>query len=189
MRSEFKPVGVLSRVTAILALLLTAPLALWPILQAALRGRRVFRPVVAIRPRMRGTPLTGDTMVYYELGKARGWLRRWPQLWNVARGQFAWVGNRPLAPKQARLLSNDFERLWFAVRPGLISLADTESGSDVLDDGARANASYYAAHANWRLDWKVFLRALFLFAFGVSVSRAREACSRFFHAGRERKAY
>jgi hypothetical protein len=151
---------------------------------------KAFRPLLAVRPQPCGAPpVTGDTTVYYELQKTRGWLRRWPQLWNIVRGQFAWVGNRPLNPQQAARLANDSERLWLTTRLGLLCLADTESGCDIRDEEARAHASYYAAHANRWLDWKIFLRALFLFVFGVSVTRAREAFARFFNLQGERKAY
>ncbi len=186
----FQPIGPLSRVTAFWALLVTAPLALFPILRQRLRGRRAFRPLLAVRPQLRGTlPVTGDTMVYYELRNTRGWLRRWPQLWSIVRGQFAWVGNRPLSPKQAGRLRNESERLWLTTRLGLLCLADTEAGCDLCHEESRAHATYYAVHANWRLDWKIFLRAVFLFIFGVSVSRTRDACSRFLHLQAERKAY
>ena len=158
-------------------------------LRARLKGLRVFRPLLAVRPQPGGTPpAPGDTLVYYELRGVRGWMKRWPQLWNVMQGQFAWVGNRTLNPRQAARLTNDFERLWLATRLGLLCLADTESGCDLCDEKARAHASYYAAHASWRLDWKIFLRAVFLFVFAISVSRAREICARFLRLRSERKA-
>jgi len=179
-RSAFRPVGMLSRITALFALILTAPFALIFILSAKLHKVSAFRPLLAVRPRISGPlPVTGDTMVYYELANTRSWFRRWPQFWNIVRGQFAWVGNRPLKPSQAARLTNEFERLWLTTRLGLICLADTESGCDVRNEEARAHASFYAAHANWVLDWKIFLRAVFLFAFGISLSRAREACAHY----------
>ena len=177
-RSAFRSVGLPSRVAALLALVLTAPFALIFILSAKFNKVRAFRPLLGVRPRIAGPlPVVGDTLIYYELANTRSWFRRWPQLWNIVRGQFAWVGNRPLKPSQAARLGNEFERLWLTSRLGLICLADTESGCDVRNEEARAHASYYAAHAHWVLDWKIFLRAVFLFAFGISVSRAREACA------------
>ena len=176
--SAFRPVGLTSRAAALIALVLTAPFALIFILLAKCHKVRALRPLLGVRPRIAGPlPVVGDTMIYYELANTRSWFRRWPQLWNIVRGQFAWVGNRPLKPSQAARLTNEFERLWLTSRLGLICLADTESGCDVRNEEARAHASYYAAHANWVLDWKIFLRAVFLFAFGISVSRAREACA------------
>lgn len=178
--SAFRPVGLPSRAAALVALVLTAPFALVFILSAKFHKVRAYRPLLGVRPRIAGPlPVVGDTLVYYELANTRSWFRRWPQLWNIVRGQFAWVGNRPLKPSQAARLSNEFERLWLTSRLGLICLADTESGCDVRNEEARAHASYYAAHSNWVLDWKIFLRAVFLFAFGISVSRAREACAHY----------
>jgi lipopolysaccharide/colanic/teichoic acid biosynthesis glycosyltransferase len=118
--------------------------------------------------------MAGDTLVYYQFVGVPGWLRRWPQLWSILRGDFCWIGNRPLTPREAARLSNDFERLWLTSPLGLISLADTEAGSGFFNDEARAHASYYAVRASRGLDATIFGRALFLFLFGVPYSRARE---------------
>jgi lipopolysaccharide/colanic/teichoic acid biosynthesis glycosyltransferase len=76
----------------------------------------------------------------------------------VVRGDFAWVGNRPLSPAQVADLSSDFERLWLAAPIGLISLAHAEGATDVSE--ARPWASLYASQANWRLDLSIIMRAL-----------------------------
>jgi len=175
-RSAFQPAGLLGRLAAAWAITLTLPLALFPVLKAWLLGRRVLRPMLAVRPQPAGAvPMAGDTLIYYQFAGVPGWLRRWPQLFNILRGDFGWIGNRPLSPREAGRLTNDFERLWLAAPLGLISLADTEAGtSRFFDDEARAHASYYAAQANWRLDLVIFARAVFLFVFGFPYSRARE---------------
>jgi hypothetical protein len=173
-RTVFSPVGLLSRLAAAWAITLTLPLALYPVLKAALQGRRVLRPLLAVRPQSNGIPMAGDTLVYYQFVGVPGWLRRWPQLWSILRGDFCWIGNRPLTPREAARLSNDFERLWLTSPLGLISLADTEAGSGFFNDEARAHASYYAVRASRGLDATIFGRALFLFLFGVPYSRARE---------------
>jgi hypothetical protein len=188
-KAVFKPVGILSRVMALVALLVTSPLALNAMIRSKLRGLNAFSPLLAVRSGQRGALRAGNMLVYHELSHVRGVVRRWPQFWNIVRGEFGWVGNRPLNLHQAGKLANDFERLWLAGRPGLISLADTESGSDVLDDQARACSSYYSAHASRWLNCKIILRALFLLCFGISVSRAREAAWRILNAVIERKAY
>lgn len=175
----FQPVGICSRVAAFSAMLLSSPFALLAMARSRFRRAPLFRAQIAVRPQpANGASLPGDTITYYELTNTRGWLRRWPQLWSIVRGDFAWVGNRPLNPRQAGRLTNDFERLWLTTRPGLISHGDTETGSSRFDDEARVHASYYAARASWRLDWKIFWRAAFLFVFGVSYSRAQEAFMR-----------
>jgi len=163
------------RLLAALALVLTLPVALLTMLTSKWRGQPVLRPRIAVRPRGSGVErLPGDTLVYHELTGAHGWLRRWPQFWKVARGEFAWIGNRPLTPHQAARLTTDFERLWLAAPLGLISLADAEGCTDCFRVQTRAHASFYAAQTGWRLDWSIFARAIFLLVTGTPYSQARE---------------
>jgi lipopolysaccharide/colanic/teichoic acid biosynthesis glycosyltransferase len=107
---------------------------------------------------MANTLSTSETLVYYELADCSGWLRFWPQMWNIVKGDFAWVGNRPLSPFEVAELTNDFERLWLAAPIGLISLADAEGAADSFSDETRACASFYAVKANWRLDISILAR-------------------------------
>ncbi|HXI72156.1 MAG TPA: sugar transferase [Verrucomicrobiae bacterium] len=175
----FQSINVFSRLAAALLLLLTLPVALLPMLKSKFRGLPALRPRSAMRPHRSGAvALPGDTLVYHELTGAPGWLRRWPQLWNVARGDFAWIGNRPINPGQAARLTSEFERLWLTAPIGLISLADTEVCAGCSSVEARAHASYYAVQMNWRLDLAVFARALFVVAFGMPCSQAHEWLAR-----------
>ena len=183
-RSAFTIAGLLGRLAAAWAITLTFPLALFAVFKAGLQGRRVLRPLLAVRPRSdAGVPMAGDTLIYYQLTGVPGWLRRWPQLWSILRGDFNWIGNRPLSPREAARLGNDYERLWLTAPLGLISLADTEAGTGFFNDEARAHASYYAVQTSWRLDVVIFGRALFLFAFGIPYSRAREHVVRWLQPG------
>jgi lipopolysaccharide/colanic/teichoic acid biosynthesis glycosyltransferase len=185
-------VGALSRAAAALAILLTWPFALFAALKTKLSGGPVLRPLLAVRPRASDRMhLTGDTLLYYELNGAQGGLRRWPQLWKIVRGEFAWIGNRPLSPNQANGLINDFERLWLAAPLGLISLADVEGCTEFFADETRAHASYYAARANRRLDLAIFVQALFLAVSGLPYARVREQLAHVFHRARgpERRAH
>jgi len=182
-RDQFQAGGLLGRIAAAWVITLTLPLALFAVLKTVLQGKRVLRAHLAVRPQPAGAvPMIGDTLIYYQFTGVPGWLRRWPQLFNILRGDFAWIGNRPLSPREAMRLTNDFERLWLAAPLGLVSLADTEAGRGFFNDEARAHASYYAAHANWRLDGAIFARAVFLFVFGFPYSRAREHVSRLHHS-------
>lgn len=168
------PLG--SRFTAALALALTLPLALFPIFRSLLRGIPVLKARRGVRPQLHG-PLEireRDIFIYYELTGIRSWLKRWPQLWSIVRGDLAWIGNRPLAPGEVAMLANDFERLWLTTQPGLLSLADVKQTRHPLDDTARAHSSYYSARASRLLDLSIFIRALFLFAFGLSPTRLKE---------------
>lgn len=191
--SVFKRAAWSGRLAAAAILLLTLPFAFLAGLHSKVRGRHILRPMLGVRPRPQGTlSIHGDTFIYYELSGTRGWLRRWPQLWSILRGELAWIGNRPLSPRQAARLGNDFERLWLEAPIGLISLADAEACTDFSNDQTRAHASFYSAQANWFLDLNILARALLLFAFGISYSQAREQIVRAMQSTqqpRERKAH
>ncbi|MBU6399065.1 MAG: sugar transferase [Verrucomicrobia bacterium] len=159
-RARSKPSGPWGRAAAVAVMGATLPLALVAMLKARLRGQPVFRRRLAVRPQLRDRRRQGLPVVYFELAAARGWLRRWPQLWKVACGEFAWVGNRPLDPEQALRLANDFERLWLTAPLGLVSLADANGCADVFDDEACAHASFYAACARPGLNRRILLRAV-----------------------------
>lgn len=155
-----QPRRVLSRCAAGLALGATAPFALGVIAYSALRGESPWQLRLGLRSQRSTRRLSLDTFGYYELTGGQYWLRRWPQLWNVMRGDMHWIGNRPLRPTQALTLSNDFERLWLSAPVGLISLADAHGCTDGISDDAIAHSSYYAVHANRRLDTFILTRAV-----------------------------
>ena len=110
----------------------------------------------------------------------RGALRRWPQLWSIVIGDFAWIGNRPLSQRLANTLAREYERLWLAAPLGLISLADAEGCTNVMSAEMRAHSSYYAAKANWRLDVAILCRVLFHIAVGISWARIRNTAMQLF---------
>jgi len=148
-----------SRLTALAIMAWTFPLALLPILKAKWRGRPAFQSRLAVRPHSKESHGM-ETILFYELCEASGWLRRWPQFWNVARGEFSWVGNRPLSPAEAATLATEFERLWLAGPIGLFSHGDAQGcpGSD--SEEARAHAAYYTVTASRKMDLLILLRTL-----------------------------
>ncbi|MEO6036550.1 MAG: hypothetical protein ABIQ35_14970 [Verrucomicrobiota bacterium] len=148
--------NLVGRLAAWACLGLTSPFALVTVLKAKLSRHRALRPRRATVPSF---VTQSSSIVYHEFAMANGWWKRWPQLLNVARGEFTWVGNRPLTHIEAGKLSNEFERLWLASPIGLISQGDSEGCTDVASDDARAHASFYAAQANWRLDFQILWRA------------------------------
>jgi hypothetical protein len=170
----------IGRAAAVGAMVLTSPLALAAALNALLRGRPPLSPRVALRPQSTEDAGPGESLVYYELDCGHPWLRRWPQLWNVVRGDFAWVGNRPLSPAEGQALASDFERLWLEAPVGLFSLADAEACEDPLGDEARAHASFYAARAHWRLDLSILVRVLLPPSAGAVLLRERASFSEAF---------
>jgi hypothetical protein len=150
---------IFGRLAALLVLIATLPLAILPMLWSKIRRRPAFRALVAVRPNPANEPAVMETLTYHELADA-GFMRLWPQLWNIVKGDFAWVGNRPLSPKDVSGLSTAFERLWLAAPIGLISLAHAENARDALE--TRVFASLYALQANWRLDLSILTRSLLL---------------------------
>ena len=153
--------GWSGRTLALLALVVTAPAAALAILVAACRENPVLPARLAIRP---GTPSPAAavaTFTFREIAGVAGWLRRWPQLWSIVRGDLAWFGNRPLSPAAAAALANDFERLWLAAPAGFFSLADAHGCAESPSEETHAHASYYAVHAGPRLNWFILTRALF----------------------------
>ncbi|HVS52562.1 MAG TPA: sugar transferase [Opitutaceae bacterium] len=159
-RTAARQGGAIGRLLALVAMLATSPIATAVMLIALLRGESPLKLRIAVRPKSNFREHAQDTFAYYELTGAGNWLRRWPQFWSVVRGDLAWVGNRPLRPTQAFTLANDFERLWLAVPPGLISLADACGCREGLSPEACAHASFYAANPSRRLDAKIVARAL-----------------------------
>lgn len=146
------------RLVAALLMLVTSPVAMLFVLTAKLRNRPSLREGWAVRPQISAGSPPGNMVRYYELANSRGWFRMWPQLWNIVRGDFAWVGNRPLGPAEVAQLESEFDRLWLAAPIGLISLADAEGVAESFTDDARACASFYAVRANWRLDLSILAR-------------------------------
>ena len=148
----------LGRISAILLLQVTVPFGLYALAKSSLLGLPAFRPREAVLPFGHELPDEQRTITYYEMNSTNRWLKRWPQLWNVACGEFAWVGNRPLRPEQADQLKNDFEKLWLSAPIGFVSLADVELCFDRFDEQARAHASFYATCKDWRLNCSILTR-------------------------------
>lgn len=116
-----------SMAAALLAL--TAPVAALAVLSAKCRGQRAFRTRVAVRPDQRPA-LDRKTILYSELVAAKGILRRWPQLWKIVLGDFAWLGHRPVSPSEFARFRNDFDRLRITWPLGLFSLGEEVERSE-----------------------------------------------------------
>lgn len=147
--------NMIGSIAALFALLGTSPLAIAWLTAAGLRGGKIFHKRKAVCPHN-----PSSTIDYYEFANTNGFWRRWPQLWNVVRGEFAWVGNRPLTTHQAAELQTDFERLWLAAPVGLLSQADAFGCMDEFSDEARAHAAFYSAQQNWKLSFSILARVL-----------------------------
>jgi hypothetical protein len=171
--NEIKATGIVPRLAAALTLLTTWPVGFAAILRSFWTNQPAFRSCRALLPDLRGHGRERQ-IIYYELAGAGPWLKRWPQLWKIVRGEFAWVGNRPLTKEQASDLSNDFERLWLSAPIGLVSLAEACGCVDLLSDEARAHASFYAVQHHWRMDLSIMAQALGQALFGVEPLEEKE---------------
>ena len=140
------------RAAALVAWVVTSPLVLGALVKNSGSGRPLFARKRAVVPTAVAANSTLREFDYSELNGFDGMARRWPQLWSIVRGDFTWVGNRPLSREQAAGLETEFEQLWLAAPVGLVSLADAHGCGDRFDDDARAHSSFYAVHTGGRLD-------------------------------------
>jgi len=147
------------QLAALLLLVLTSPVLIFAWLKNG-GAKNLFLKRRAVVPTAVAGTQSLREMNYFELGGFCGKWRRWPQLWSIVRGDFAWVGNRPLTREQAAQLETEFEQLWLAAPVGLFSLADTFGCGNDFDDEARAHASFYAVRASARLDREILRRII-----------------------------
>lgn len=149
-----------ARLAALLAVVITSPVLVIAWFKNLGSGKPLLARKVAERSGTRVAKPVGDTLVYYELSGFRGKWKRWPQLMSIARGQFVWIGNRPLAPEEAARLTGEFDQLWLAVPTGLFSLADAMGDPEDLSDDTRAHGSFYAVDPDPRKDLKILWRVI-----------------------------
>ncbi len=143
----------LGRLLALLVIILTSPLLLFALCRRPWRIERV-----AVLPSGPGEPLR--TITYHEMPALRGRLRRWPCLWRVVTGDFAWTGNPPLSPEEAGLLDGEFERLWLQAGPGIFTAPEAEGCAAPWDDGARAHAALFACQPTAAWNRKILVNGL-----------------------------
>lgn len=143
----------LNRVAAFFAAVFTCFVPLLGVLLALMKRRPCWEKREAVLP-------DGSVVEYGELPGFSGLLRRWPRLLAIARGEFAWVGNPPLAPTEAGALLTQYERLWYSVRPGLVSLADVAGDPGARDEQAVAHASYFVASQTAQSKARILCKAV-----------------------------
>lgn len=153
--------GWLTRIAALLLMLLTSPLALLYALwsgivkwQAAFESRQVVLPTPNRHDRF--SPSTR----LYSLAAAPGLFARWPELWAVWRGNMHLIGNRPLSQARAALLTNEFERMWFDAPAGIFAYADIMNDGMDSTDNDTAHSACYAIHRSLRLNFRILLYCL-----------------------------
>ena len=152
--------SLLGRLFALGFGLLTIPVALLAWLNSRRKNVAFCTKRRAVVPVSAGTLSNTREIEYSEFPGLSGLWRRWPQLWSIVRGDFAWIGNRPITREQSESLVSEFEQLWLAAPVGLVSLADAEGCDEIFDDEVRAHASFYAAQVGSKLNRQI-LRRLF----------------------------
>ncbi|MFZ0544099.1 MAG: sugar phosphate nucleotidyltransferase [Candidatus Promineifilaceae bacterium] len=82
-------------------------------------------------------------------------LHRWPELWNLLKGDLTLVGVRPLSAEEIGRLDEQWQQPRHEQRPGLTGLwyTNTRRESD-LDESVVADI-YYMAMKNWREDLRI----------------------------------
>ncbi len=138
-------VGIFSRATALAVGIVTLPFVLPSAIVSLVRGTAFLNKSIAVL----GNP-TGYAN-YYELNNSKGYFARWPQLWNIVRGEFEWFGNRPLSIREGAEMNPDFENLWLKNPPGIFSQADSVGCWNNTSDEAAGHACFYSAQSSWKL--------------------------------------
>ncbi len=153
--------GPLTRLLALLLMLVTGPLALISMAWSRLARRRAaFTRALVILPPPGAQDRYTRTAPLHALNGMHSLFSRWPELWRVWRGEMHLVGNRPLTPARAALLGDEFEQLWLSCPAGVFSLADAVNDDLHGNEAALAHATYYSVHRSFLMNLRIFLRCL-----------------------------
>lgn len=75
-----------------------------------------------------------------------------PQLWNIIKGDMSFIGPRPLAKTDERVLSLRKQNGADQVLPGISGLAQVNGRNNLSDEDKAAYDAKYAAHLSFRVD-------------------------------------
>ena len=75
-----------------------------------------------------------------------------PQLWNIIRGDMSFIGPRPLAKTDEKVLSLRKQNGGDQVLPGISGLAQVNGRNNLSDEDKAAYDAKYAAHLSFRVD-------------------------------------
>ena len=155
---DFGPLDIVGRFAALVLGMLTAPLVLIAGLFRLALWKQA-RVVYAAKP-MRGSTSSVGGIRYWELASDNWLLKRWPQWWNIVRGEFRWFGNPPISPADAASLVAEHETLWLHAPIGLFTLARAETGHEKFDEETMVHSSYYAATQRNVNRWAILKKCL-----------------------------
>jgi hypothetical protein len=147
-----------ARTLALLALFLSSPILIPAAIAAAISRNPLFLQHAAALPSDPGNPLR--SISYLSMPTLGPRFARWPSLWRIVTGHFAWTGNPPLTPPEAANLTGEFESLWLHTPPGLFTAPEAEGCSPPWDDAARAHAALFASSPSTAWRWKLITKGL-----------------------------
>lgn len=75
-----------------------------------------------------------------------------PQLWNIIRGDMSFIGPRPLAKTDEKVLSLRKQNGADQVLPGISGLAQVNGRNNLSDEDKAAYDAKYAAHLSFKVD-------------------------------------
>lgn len=156
-----KPSGWMTRLFALLLMIVTLPLAVFTLLRTRLirNETTVLRRQIILPPPGRQDRYTRTTPLH-ALNGTGSLFARWPELWRVFQGDMHLVGNRPLTAAEAAALGDEFEQLWLASPAGVFSLADAADDGLEGPEAALAHAACYSVHRSLRTNLRILLRCL-----------------------------
>jgi len=84
-----------------------------------------------------------------------------PQIFNVIKGDMSFIGPRPIVKSEIKKYGKDFKKA-FSMKPGISGLWQV-SGRNKLSYSKRVELDiFYAANINLLLDFKIFLKTMFV---------------------------
>ncbi|WP_420704686.1 sugar transferase [Leuconostoc mesenteroides] len=83
-----------------------------------------------------------------------------PQFWNIIKGDMSFIGPRPLAKTDERVLSLRKQNGADQVLPGISGLAQVNGRNNLSDEDKAAYDAKYAAHLSFRVDMLLTLETL-----------------------------
>lgn len=83
-----------------------------------------------------------------------------PQFWNIIKGDMSFIGPRPLAKTDERVLSLRKQNGADQVLPGISGLAQVNGRNNLSDEDKAAYDAKYAAHLCFRVDMLLTLETL-----------------------------
>lgn len=161
------------RLFGVLLLVLLAPLtALFYVLGRVMGAGNPLRRIEAVCLPAAADPALWKTFHYVEFntGGRGAWRRlvralrltRLPTLWNVAWGEVAWIGLRPLSANDMSALPTDWRHLYGSGKVGIVRLAelDEKYAADNPEDQVYSSEAYYVATDCIKTDLRIFWRAI-----------------------------